>query len=640
VSGVIETTLPEGSARRLLHRSGRDLRHHVWVVGGESGQHVPADGRRADDGGFDVAIHTSGIRAVQARVDDGPRIALEREQRTGDWIGRVPTGSRYVVAVDGDRLALDPRATEVWFPPGHSRDANKRHGGVDPADFPRAVAAPWPTRRPQRHTTRPLVVYEAHVRGLTARRDRPDAGTFRAAIDELPRLARLGVSVLELLPVHQYDPDEGNYWGYMPLVFGAVHRQYAAGDRPAEELADLVTAAHDHDIEVWLDVVFNHTTEADRAGPYYSLRVLDEREYYVVGPDGTYLDDAGTGNTIDAHSPQARRLIMEALDRFADLGVDGFRFDLAAVLARDTDFVRAIGDWSERRGVRLVAEPWDMARYLLGPDFPDQRWMQWNGEFRDEVRGFLRGDPGMVPSMVQRLAGSPDLFTSPMCSLNFLTAHDGFTMYDLVAYDHRHNEANGWDNTDGHHDNRSWNCGWEGDVGAPDDVMVTRRRQLRNAVCLLALSHGVPMFVAGDEFARTQGGNNNAYNQDNETSWLDWQRASEWSDHERFVRDVLAVRAAHPVLWDPERWGARLTTFGANGDPDLDHESRSIAWAVDGLYVMANMWWEPVEFTVQVPGDWRVVIDTNHEVTGDSLPHAAAGETVTVGPRSIIVLSL
>jgi glycogen operon protein len=607
---------------------------------GGSGERVPAD--RAQ---FDIAVHTSGIGSVQARVDDGPRIALERDRVTGDWVGQVPTGSRYVLAVTGDRLALDPRATEVWFPPGHSREANKPNGRVADADFPRAVAAPWPARRPQRRTTRPLVVYEAHVRGLTACRPRADAGTFRAAIDELPRLAELGVSVLELLPVHQFDPDEGNYWGYMPLVFGAVHRQYAAGDRPAEELADLVTAAHDHDIEVWLDVVVNHTTEADRAGPNYSLRILDEREYYVVRPDGTYLDDAGTGNVIDAFSPQSRRLIMECLDRFADLGVDGFRFDLAAVLARDADFVRAIGDWGERRDVRLVAEPWDMARYLLGPDFPDQRWMQWNGEFRDDVRGFLRGEPGMVPLMVQRLAGSPDLFTTPMNSLNFLTAHDGFTMYDLVAYDHRHNEANGWDNTDGHHHNRSWNCGWEGDVDVPDDVMVLRRRQLRNAMCLLLLSHGVPMFVAGDEFARTQRGNNNAYNQDNETSWLDWGRAAEWAGHERFVGDLIALRAAHPVLWDPERWGTRLVTYGANGGPDLGFESRSIAWAVDGLYVMANMWWEPVTFTVQEPGEWSVAIDTTDEpdvtrrsdAIGDR--RVAAGAAMTVGPRSIVVLS-
>ena len=587
---------------------------------------------------FDIAIHTSGIRSVEARVDGGPRRTLERDPMTGDWVGQVPLGSRYVVVADGRRLALDPRATEVWFPPGHSREANKQSESVDPAEFPRAVAAPWPARRPQRRTTRPLVVYEAHVRGLTATRPRDDAGTYRAAIDELARLADLGVSVLELLPVHQYDPDEGNYWGYMPLVFGAVHRQYAAGDHPAEELADLVSAAHDHDIEVWLDVVVNHTTESDPTGPDYSLRVLDEREYYVVRPDGSYLDDAGTGNVIDAYSPQSRRLIMEALERFADLGVDGFRFDLAAVLARDADFVRAIGDWGERRGVRLIAEPWDMARYLLGPDFPDQRWMQWNGEFRDDVRGFLRGEPAMVPRVMKRLAGSPDLFTSPMCSLNFLTAHDGFTMYDLVAYDHRHNWANGWDNTDGHHANRSWNCGWEGDVDVPDEVMTLRRRQLRNAVCLLLLSHGVPMFVAGDEFARTQGGNNNAYNQDNPTSWLDWDRAEDWADHERFVRGVIAVRAAHPVLWDSDRWGSRLATFGATGDPDVGYESRSIAWSVDGLYVMANMWWEPVEFAVQVPGDWRVTIDTGNEPGVVAESGAAVGATVTVGPRSIVVL--
>ena len=597
---------------------------------------VDGDPERID--AFDIAIHTSGIRSVQAHVDGGRRIALERDTLTGDWVGQVPNGARYVVAVDGDRLALDPRATEVWFPPGHSRAANKAGGHLDHSSFPRAVAAPWPTARPQRHTSRPLVVYEAHVRGLTKCRNRADAGTFRAAIAELARLADLGVSVLELLPVHQFDPDEGNYWGYMPLVFGAVHRQYAAGDHPAEELADLVSAAHDHDIEVWIDVVVNHTTEADRTGPDYSLRILDEREYYVIRPDGTYLDDAGTGNVVDAYSPQSRRLIMEALERFADLGVDGFRFDLAAVLARDADFVRSIGDWGERRGVRLIAEPWDMARYLLGPDFPDQRWMQWNGEFRDDVRGFLRGEPGMVPLMVRRLAGSPDLFSSPMCSLNFLTAHDGFTMYDLVAYDHRHNEANGWDNTDGHHHNRSWNCGWEGDVDVPDEVMVLRRRQLRNAMCLLLLSHGVPMFVAGDEFARTQHGNNNAYNQDNATSWLDWDRAAAWADQERFVRHVIAVRAAHPVLWDPERWVSRLTLFGANGEPDVGHESRSIAWVVDGLYVMANMWWEPVEFTVQVPGDWRVTIDTGTEPGVIAEPGTAVGATVTVGPRSIVVL--
>jgi glycogen operon protein len=478
------------------------------------------------------------------------------------------------------------------------------------------------------------VVYEAHVRGLTMCRDRPDAGTFRAAVDELPRLRDLGVSVLELLPVHQFDPDEGNYWGYMPLVFGAIHRQYAAGDDPTAELADLVTAAHDHDIEVWLDVVVNHTTEEDRGGPTYTLRALDECEYYVVDGHGHYLDDAGTGNIIDALSPPARRLIMEALDRLADLGVDGFRFDLAAVLARDADFVRSIGDWAERRGVRLVAEPWDMARYLLGPDFPDDRWMQWNGEFRDDVRGFLRGEPGMVGLVAQRLAGSPDLFSSPMRSVNFLSAHDGFTLYDLVAYDHRHNEANGWANTDGHHDNRSWNSGWEGDDGVPAEVVELRRLRLRGALCLLLLSRGVPMFVAGDEFGRSQGGNNNAYNQDNPTSWIDWAGGARFADLEHFTARLLALRSRHPVLWDERREVDVMRVHGANGDPDVSFESRSIAWSVDGLYVMANMWWEPVEFTVREPGSWTISIDTA-DPTAAPVP---VGERVVVGPRSVVVL--
>jgi isoamylase len=419
-------------------------------------------------------------------------------------------------------------------------------------------------------------------------------------------------------------------------VFGAVHRQYAATDDPATELADLVTAAHDNDIEVWLDVVVNHTTEADRSGPTYTLRALAERDHYVVDREGHYLDDAGTGNVVDASSPPARRLIMECLDRFADLGVDGFRFDLAAVLARDADFVRSIGDWAERRGVRLVAEPWDMARYLLGPDFPDQRWMQWNGEFRDDLRGFLRGEPAAVPLVARRVAGSPDLFGSPMSSLNFLTAHDGFTLYDLVSYDHPHNEANGWGGTDGHHHNRSWNCGWEGDDGVPDSVLELRTRQMRNAMCLLLLSHGVPMFVAGDEVGRTQGGNNNAYNQDNETSWIDWERAEEFADQERFVARLIELRAAHPVLFDPDRWGGRMRVHGAKGEPDTGFESRSLAWSVDGLYVMANMWWEPVEFEIQTLGEWWVAIDTT-DPWGPPVG-TRAGATVTVRARSIVVL--
>ena len=596
----------------------------------------------AETGG--VAMFPVAIRAPEAhRVDlclDGvleDRVEL-RADGNGAWVGEVAEGSRYVVLVDGERPALDPRATEVWFPDGHSRTANKPGGTVSVETFPRAVATPWPTPRPQRWTTRPLVVYEAHVRGLTKCRDRAGAGTYGALVDELPRLAGIGVSVLELLPIHQFDPDEGNYWGYMPLVFGAVHCEYASGEHPADELAAVVAAAHDHDLEVWLDIVVNHTTEEDAIGPSYTLRILDDHGGYARRDDGEYLDDSGTGNTVDACSPPAQQLIMESLNRLADLGVDGFRFDLAAVLARDPEFVRAIGDWGERRGVRLIAEPWDLARYLLGSGFPDARWAQWNGKFRDDLRGFLRAEPGLVPVVAQRVAGSLDLFDSPARSVNFLTAHDGFTMYDLVAYDQRHNLANGWGGTDGHGDNRSWNCGWEGDVDAPEDVLTLRRRQTRNAMSLLLLSRGVPMFVAGDEFARTQHGNNNAYNQDNETSWIDWSRSTEFAGHETFVRALIAVRAAHPALSDPARWNEPMRTFGTRGEPDLSFESRTLAWNVDGLYVIANMWWEPLEFEVQVAAPWRRTIDTSNE-SGRGDGSLVAGPIV-VGPRSIVALTM
>ena len=592
---------------------------------------------------FPVAVHAPIARCVELLID-GSDDALALVNERGTWVGDVEVGSRYVVLIDERTPILHPHATEVWFPEGHSRDArrgsNADDGDLDEvlATFPRAVATPWPAPRPPQPTSRPLVVYEAHVRGLTKRRPRPDAGTYRAAIDELPRLAALGVSVLELLPVHQYDPDEGNYWGYMPLVFGAIHRQYAHGVDAAAELAELVDAAHGHDIEVWLDVVVNHTTEEGADGPTYHLRALDEREYYVVRTDGAYVDDAGTGNIVDARSPFARGLVMESLDRLADLGVDGLRFDLAAVLARDADFVRSIGDWAERRGVRLVAEPWDLARYLLGPDFPDQRWMQWNGEYRDDLRGFLRGEPGLVHAAMRRVSGSPDLFSSPALSVNFVTSHDGFTLYDSVAYDHRHNDANGWGNTDGHHANRSWNSGWEGDDGVPDDVMALRERRMRNALCLLLLSGGVPMFVAGDEFARTQGGNNNPYNQDNETSWIDWERRNAFAGLEAFVERLVDVRAAQPALTHHDRWGERVEWFGAVGGPDTSYESRSLAWCLEGVYVMANMWWEPLEFDVQVDGRWVHTIDTTAPDglgTGDEV-----AARVAVGPRSVVVLTL
>lgn len=573
-----------------------------------------------------VRVYSPGASRVEVRVREGATVSLERD--ANDWIGSVQADDRYQIVVDNGPGLVDPYATEVWFGPAHTRD---RHDAW-------AVASAWPAARPQRRTNRPLIVSEAHVRGITKLRDRADAGTFAALGDELPRLALLGVSVLELLPVHQFDPAEPNYWGYMPLAFGAVHRNYAHSAAPATELADLVSAAHEVDIEVWLDVVLNHTTEEDRAGPTYNLRGLADRDYYVVNEDGTYVNDAGCGNIIDAASSVAQELLLTSLERLADLGVDGFRFDLAAVLARDPAFVRSIGDWAERRGIRLIAEPWDLARYLAGRDFPDTRWAQWNGKFRDDIRGFLRGEGGLVGAVMRRVQGSPDLFDTPGSSINMLTAHDGFTLHDLFAYDRKHNDANGWNGTDGTDDNRSWNCGWEGHVDVPRDVLLLRRRQMRNAMCLLMLSQGTPMIVTGDEFARTQFGNNNPYNQDNETSWIDWSGQDKFVDHERFVQRLIAFRAQHRVLTQPEPWGSAVEWFGVAGGPDLGSSSRSLAWHIGDLYVMVNMWWEPLDFAVQALGSWQVALDTTDE-QGFVGPAEAVGGSLRVGPRSVVVLT-
>jgi glycogen operon protein len=559
------------------------------------------------------------------RFRPGPLCPLRRNG--DDWVGELDEGAMYGLVADGEgprfdlsKVLLDPRATEVVFGPD---------GG------PLGVARRPPPARQGRRTTRAPVVYEAHVRGLTRRADVEHPGTYAALTQQLPRLAALGVSVLELMPVHQGDPAEGSYWGYMPLNFGAVEHRYAASGDPTGELAALIAAAHDHDIEVWLDVVFNHTVEIDASGPTYHLRGLSDAAYYRLRDDGSYVEASGCGNDIDTTSPAAQDLIMWALDRLADLGADGFRFDLAAILARDGGFVERLDRWAATRGVRMIAEPWDAAgTYLLGRAWPGRGWLQWNDRFREDVRGFLRGEPGLIDVLPLRLQGSPDVFDSPLHSVNYVACHDGFTLYDLVAYDRKHNEANGHGGRDGSDHNRSWNCGWEGDDGVPADVMELRRRQLRNAWCLLALSHGVPMVATGDEFGRTQRGNNNAYNQDNETSWVDWARAAEFADLERFATSLLALRHRHAELSQREWWGGAVRWFGTDGPPDLGPQSRSLAWTVGDLYVIANMWWEPLDFRILVPGPWCRVLDT----TDADADVVEVGASYVVGPRSVVVL--
>jgi isoamylase len=601
-----------------------------------------------------VRVFAPAARAVTlVRFSDDGSTELGRQPLALDgdqWAGEVPAGTVYGLVADADggrfdrsKVLLDPLATEVVFPPDHSRPAASTPGVSTSGRSPLARATAWASSRPSRRSSRAPVVYETHVRGLTAAADGDGhAGTFRGVIGDLDRIAGLGFTVVELLPVHQSDPQEGSYWGYMPLAFGAVEQRYAFAGHAACELAALIAAAHERDLEVWIDVVYNHTTEIHAGGPTYSLRGLADSTYYRHHADGSYVETTGCGNDIDTSSPAVQNLILASLDRYADLGVDGFRFDLAPVLSRHRPFVDRLDEWAARRHVTMVAEPWDAAgTYELGSAWPSRRWAQWNDRYRDDVRGFLRGERGLVGTLIERISGSPDLFARPSQTVNFLTCHDGFTMYDLVAYDRQHNEANGHANRDGAGDNRSWNCGFEGDDGAPAEVLALRRRQLRNAWCLLAMSLGTPMVAMGDEFGRTQHGNNNAYNQDNPISWIDWARRDRFADLERFAGRLLALRHRHAELAQATWWGVAVRWFGTTGPPDTGDSSRSLAWNIGDLYVLANAYWEPLRFAIQAPGPWTRLVDTSLDSPDDIVEPAAApgvAAAYDLAARSVVIL--
>ena len=503
----------------------------------------------------------------------GGVVATEMGRIDGRWHVSVvgADGDQYWFVVDGVGPLLDPSAAEVLFTQAGPHSVFR---------------GPWPSLPRGAPLAGPPVVYELHVRGF--------GRTFRGVAERLDHLEDLGVNVVELLPVHPFDSRD-NYWGYMPVVWGAVHSGYADGGDAAAELADLVAAAHDRGMHVWLDVVFNHTGEGDAGMPTLCLRGLDDANSYRHRGDGAYTNDSGCGNDINPADAEIRRLVLEALDRYADLGIDGFRFDLASLLTRDGGGLASqITAWAARRGVVLIAEAWDLAEYQVGAAFPEPSWLQWNDRFRDDVRGFLRGEPGLVPAMVQRVMGSPDLFgPGPTRSVNFLTAHDGLTMHDLtITTADRH---------------RSWDCGPE-----------LRLQQLKNYFTVLLLSAGTPMFVMGDEFARTQQGHDNPYDIDGPLTWVDWSRLAEWHDLYEHVRALLRLR---PLLA-----GDAVRCYGVGHDPDVGHESRSLAWCIGDLYVMVNAWWEPLEFEVHEPGEWDVALT--------SAPPAG----LTLAPRSTVVL--
>ena len=577
---------------------------------------------------------------------------------------------------DPQKVLLDPYAPSVFFPPAFSRDACAQAGPTDGraplGRLPGRGAVPAPVQAGPRHTCRDGVVYELHVKGFTARANSgvtPDRrGTFAGLTEKIPYLTELGVTIVELLPIHQFDPQEGNYWGYMTLHFFSPHQSYAHGDA-FEEFRTMVRAFHAEGIEVWLDVVYNHTAEGGRTGPTYSYRGVDNSSYYLLTPDRRhYVDDTGCGNTMRTGHPGARVLVLESLRFWArTMGVDGFRFDLASIFSRAADgtmnvheasMVSEISLLGHLFDVRLVAEAWDIGSYQLGRGFPGIGWLQWNGKFRDDVRAFVRGEPGQVGALMQRIYGSDDLFPDglhetcrPYQSVNFVTAHDGFCLYDLVAYDRKHNDANGHGNADGTDDNRSWNCGAEGDANAPPAVLALRRQQAKNVCALLMLANGIPMIVAGDEFLNTQRGNNNPYNQDNDITWLDWSRLEENRDVFRFFRLMIAFRKSHAGIGRPTFWRDDVTWYGAHGPVDLGSESRCVAYLLNGasagdgdLYVMMNAHWNDRDFTV--PGEqarpWRRVVDTSRPAPEDIVEPGSepvlAAASYPVRARSVVVL--
>lgn len=581
-------------------------------------------------------------------------------------------GHRY----DAQKVLLDPFSSSVHFPPEYSRSAASKPGSTDGmAPLGRLSKDPtpfdWDVDPRPRHS-HDLIVYELHVKGFTARANSGVSsqrrGTFAGLIEKIPYLKDLGITAVELLPVHQFDPQEGNYWGYMTLNFFSPHHEYASGD-PYQEFKAMVKAFHEAGIEVWLDVVYNHTSEAGSDGPTHSYRGIDNKSYYLTRPGtGEYLNDTGCGHTMNCAHPVVRALILSSLQHWAvDMHVDGFRFDLASIFTRNLDgsintldppLIAEIALLGYLRDLRLVAEAWDIGSYLLGRSFPGLMWRQWNGKFRDDVRAFVKGDAGMVGSLMQRMYGSDDLFPDgpmevyrPYQSVNFITAHDGFCLYDLTAYNEKHNEANGHGNTDGTNDNLSWNCGWEGDSGVSPEVMGLRKQQIKNFFCLLMLSNGTPMFCAGDEFMNTQKGNNNPYNQDNEITWLDWKLLERNRDMFRFFKGMIAFRKTHPSIGRGRYWHQDVQWYGTTRGVDFPRDSHTLAFFLRGsnlgdrdLYVMINAYWEDLLFTIQEghKEEWRRVVDTSLASPEDIAEGGEGGPVSTlqylVKARSIVVL--
>ena len=589
---------------------------------------------------------------------------------------------------DPTKVLLDPYGRAVAVPASYGRQAASGPGPNTKSAMKSVVVDTgtydWEGDAPLKHPFTRTVIYEMHVGGFTRH---PSAGvaperrgTYSGLIEKIPYLQGLGITAVELLPVFQFDEQEApegltNYWGYNPVSFFAPHCGYSSLRDPLgvlDEFRDMVKALHLAGIEVILDVVYNHTAESDETGPTLCFKGLENSVYYILEDDGArYANYSGTGNTLNANQSMVRRLILDSLHYWVkEMHVDGFRFDLASILSRDEEgrplasppILWDIETDPVLAGTKLIAEAWDAAGLYQVGTFIGDRWKEWNGQFRDDVRSFLRGDKGTVTKLAARFLASPDLYAheerEPEQSINFVTCHDGFTLNDVVSYNRKHNEANGEGNRDGHNHNLSWNYGVEGPTDDPG-IERLRNRQVKNFFTITLLALGVPMLLMGDEARRTQRGNNNAYCQDNDVSWFDWRLLAKHADIHRFVQHLIRFRLGLSIFREDRVMSlvqilrqSGLHWHGVKLDwPDWSYHSHSLAFSVQGrrgrFHLILNAYWEPLEFELPSPppgspGGWLRVIDTYLESPSDICPWAEApsveGLTYRVQPRSVVLL--
>ena len=689
-----ETPAVSGVLPRAIHLVPLDLIAGFEVRPG----FYDINGATAIPGGVNFTVHSRGATSVELllfhREQDEPFAVLPfpEHYRIGNVYSMIVfklniQEFEYAYRVDGPyepergliydktRYLLDPYAKAVTGQSGWGK--TQPHGQhykarVVKDDFD------WGSTRNPLIPMEDLIIYELHVRGYTMD-DSSNVrctGTFAGLMEKLPYLEELGVNAVELMPIFEFDEMldyrevDGqklyNYWGYNTVSFFAPNTSYTASteyNREGNELKRFIQACKQKGIEVYLDVVFNHTAEGNEMGPFFSFKGFDNNIYYLLTPEGYYYNFSGCGNTLNCNHPIVHQMILDCLRYWVTTyRVDGFRFDLASILGRDENgapmvsppllqamaFDPILGD------VKLIAEAWDAGGLYQVGSFPAwNRWAEWNGRYRDDMRRYIKGDEGMAQAAALRLTGSKDLYDTQArrnASVNFLTCHDGFTLHDLYAYNDKHNEKNGWNNTDGANDNNSWNCGVEGETDDPG-VNALRERMVRNAITLLMCSRGTPMFLAGDEFGNTQHGNNNAYCQDNATSWLDWSLLEKNRGLFEFFRYMIRFRKAHRVL-------RANTNNGACGFPDVSFHGTApwkeefgghdhyvgvmfAGWERESgpqvVYVASNAYWCELEAELpQLPASmsWHLVVSTWQEEQGAYLQR---GNRFTIGPRSVLV---